>query len=527
MKVFNTATVCIPNQHYMVDLSNRVNRIIQQYIEPGKYFSINRGRQYGKTTTMFALAESLRAKYYVLQLSFEWADDFFESDYQMVTGFRDMVTRELRLEKVPNDLISEWGCEIGTGTPFTELDNRITSLCRNSDKEIILMIDEVDRASNNKTMMLFLGLLRDKYIRRSQGRDCTFKSVILSGVYDVKSLKMKIRPEEDKRFNSPWNVAVDFDVEMSFSADEITAMLEEYRSDYSLSFDAAYFGREIYDYTSGYPYLVSRLCEILDLKIPQEAEFDSKEKSWTAEGFQRAVHIFLEESNTLLEDLTKKLDENADLKKLVYEIIVMRHTISFNRDDNLIRMGIMFGWFKNENGKVAIANRIFEVRIYNKLLLEKTSTKIYKASDVEKYKLKSATELDMDAIVERFAVHFKTIYADRTSDFIEDEARIIFLTFLKPIINGVGNYYLEAEIADKSRTDIVVDYHGQQYIIEIKIWHGESYETAGKEQLCGYLDKYGLKKGWLISFCFNKNKSELIGTYTHEIQDKIVSETVV
>ena len=49
MKVFNTTAVCIPEKHYMVDLSERVKEI-KQLVDDGKYFTINRARQYGKTT---------------------------------------------------------------------------------------------------------------------------------------------------------------------------------------------------------------------------------------------------------------------------------------------------------------------------------------------------------------------------------------------------------------------------------------------------------------------------------------------
>ena len=44
-----------------------------------------------------------------------------------------------------------------------------------------------------------------------------------------------------------------------------------------------------------------------------------------------------------------------------------------------------------------------------------------------------------------------------------------FMLYIKPIINGIGNYYIEAEIRDRSRTDMIIDYLGTQYIIEMKI----------------------------------------------------------
>ena len=77
---------------------------------------------------------------------------------------------------------------------------------------------------------------------------------------------------------------------------------------------------------------------------------------------------------------------------------------------------------------------------------------------------------------------------------------------MKPIINGVGNYYIEAQTRDLRRTDIIVDYMGRRYIIEVKIWRGEEYNRRGELQLADYLDVYHQKKGYLLSFNFNKKK---------------------
>lgn len=48
MKVFNTTVVCIPEKHYMVNIDERV-RWISALVYGGKYVTINRARQYGKT----------------------------------------------------------------------------------------------------------------------------------------------------------------------------------------------------------------------------------------------------------------------------------------------------------------------------------------------------------------------------------------------------------------------------------------------------------------------------------------------
>ena len=73
------------------------------------------------------------------------------------------------------------------------------------------------------------------------------------------------------------------------------------------------------------------------------------------------------------------------------------------------------------------------------------------------------------------------------------------MIYLKPIINGKGNFYVEAETRDKTRTDIIVDYGGRQYVIEIKIWHGQEYNKAGEKQLSEYLEHYHLEKGFVLT----------------------------
>ena len=106
----------------------------------------------------------------------------------------------------------------------------LSDICAASDKPIILIIDEVDSATNNQVFLDFLAQLRAYYIQRIV--QPTFQSVILAGVYDIKNLKLKLRPEGERGVNSPWNIAIPFKIDMSFSKDGIAGMLREYETDY-------------------------------------------------------------------------------------------------------------------------------------------------------------------------------------------------------------------------------------------------------------------------------------------------------
>ena len=69
-KIFNVTGPCIPAKHYMTDLTERIAQI-QRMVDAGAYFTINRARQYGKTTTLALLDEALKEEYLVVRLDFQ------------------------------------------------------------------------------------------------------------------------------------------------------------------------------------------------------------------------------------------------------------------------------------------------------------------------------------------------------------------------------------------------------------------------------------------------------------------------
>lgn len=99
------------------------------------------------------------------------------------------------------------------------------------------------------------------------------------------------------------------------------------------------------------------------------------------------------------------------------------------------------------------------------------------------------------------------------------------MLFLKPIINGVGNSYVEPETRSRERMDLVIDYRGEQSIIEMKIWRGSAYNERGEEQLSNYLEYFHLKRGYMLSFNFNKKKE--IGVREIVLGDRVLVEAVV
>ena len=532
-KVFNIAADCKPNRHYMVKLDKRLAQI-KQMVDDGAYFTINRARQYGKTTTLRALNQYLKSDYYPVLMDFQTiSHSKFQVENSFCIAFSKFFLRSLR----GNDLSSEntfqnaillLEKQVREKSAFFELPELFESLndiCAVADKPLVLMIDEVDSATNNQVFLDFLAQLRAYYIDRDI--QPTFQSVILAGVHDVKNLRRKLRPEDAHKVNSPWNIAADFNVDMTFSEEEIAEMLIEYEDDYHTGMDVPYMAKLLYDYTSGYPFLVSKLCKLMDEAVCQIANFDTKRSAWTREGLNEAVKQILSEKIPLFESLIEKLNSYPELNGMLENLLFTGKSVAFNMDNPTIDIAAMFGFIKNQRGVVVIANRLFEIRLYNFYLStsQMQETDIYAASVRDKNQFLVNGHLNMRLILEKFVMHFNDLYGDRNESFVEEEGRKYFLLYLRPIINGVGNYYIESRTREMKRTDVIVDYNGEQYIIEMKIWHGDEYNSRGEQQLAGYLEDYHLKKGYMLSFNFNKKKK----TGVHEliIGDKVLIEAVV
>ena len=502
MRRFNTTGTCYAEEHYMVNIDERVQQI-KKMVDRGDYFCINRGRQYGQTTTLRFLKKALDSEYTVFSISFEgMSDASFSSLERCGEAFFEKLQETVDYDEVAV-LDENTKSFLEDGKNFSTdkaLSLEISKLCKTCTHKIVIIIDEVDQAGNYDSFIKFLGLLRDKFLNRNTRP--TFHSVILAGVYDIKNLKLKIRPEEQHQYNSPWNIAADFDIDMDLSESGIKGMLEDYESENHTGMNTAKLAKLISEYTSGYPFLVSRLCFIMDEKL---------NKNWTEAGFLEAVKIILNEKNTLFDDMNKKLNDFPDMAEMLRRILYDGEKISYNPDDRSLEIAKMFNFIKNEGGKVLLSNRIFETRMYNYFEFEAEKNggrdnEIISNGSIDKPLFIKDGHLDMTKILERFCVHFNEIYDTKDEKFIEKQGRKFFLFFIKPIINGTGNFYVEAQTRDERRMDLVVDYNGDRFVVEMKIWRGQEYNERGEEQLAEYLDYYGLEKGYLLSFCFNKNK---------------------
>lgn len=430
-------------------------------------------------------------------------DACFKDEYHLYAKFIHLLARSfmwtplIGLDSAVAEMIVDYSKEHKTECSSDDLEFLIGSVCHQNSKPVVLVIDEVDQAGNHSSFLKFLGLLRGMYLNREVIP--AFQSVILAGVYDIKNLKLKMRPEEQHQYNSPWNIAVPFDVDMSLSAIGIKGMLDDYEADHHVGMNTEEVASWVREYTGGYPFLVSRLCQLMD-----------GQNDWSHGGLLNAVKAILNERNTLFDDMIKKIEQFPDLKSLLKEHLFAGESRKYNPDNQAFQLAEQFNIINVHNGSFAIACRIMETRIYEYFMAEEHESEIYSVGSIEKSQFVKGDELDMSLLLQKFSEHFNEIFRtpDGTMDtkFVEKHGRKQFQLYIRPIINGVGHYYVEAETRDETRTDLIINYNNHEYVIELKIWRGNAYNERGEEQLTGYLEHFNLQTGYLLSFCFNKDK---------------------
>ncbi len=499
-KRFNDTGLCIPERHYMADVSGKIQAILR-LVEDGSYFVINRPRQYGKTTTLFLLERELarREAYLPVFLSFEgFGTSVYECEQSFIKAFQGELCQIF--ERAGLVELASFFDKTGEMTTLHEFGGWLSKLIEASQKPIVLMIDEVDKSSNHQLFLDFLALLRAKFLSAAQGKEMTFHSVILAGVHDIKTLKLKIRPDDERRYNSPWNIAVDFTIDLSLTPPEIKSMLTDYSAQTGVTMDRAQMAARLHQFTSGYPFLVSKLCKII-----AEELLPADGRAWLPEYLDQAVNRLLQTQNTNFDSLIKNLENHPDLYQLVEKIVIFGEEIAYSQyGGQTLDLGMLYGILTRRGYRVDIHNQIYREQIYT-YMATNWRVQTLLGSRLNDYALQEHYALpdgglDMTKLLLKFQEFMKAEYSQRDRDFIERHGRLIFLAFLKPILNGRGFDFKEPQISEEKRLDVVITYNAHKYIVELKLWRGEAAHQRGLAQLRDYLRRANLTTGYLVIF---------------------------
>ena len=104
----------------------------------------------------------------------------------------------------------------------------------------------------------------------------------------------------------------------------------------------------LYEYTRGYPFLISKLCKMLDEEIAGSAGFPDKASAWSESGVEEAVKRLLSEKNTLFESLIGKVLNFPELKNMLFELLFQGRTIAYNALNPQTDQLRMFGFIRED-----------------------------------------------------------------------------------------------------------------------------------------------------------------------------------
>jgi Predicted AAA-ATPase len=493
-KRFNITGTCLPDRHYMADVSHKISEILK-LIENEEYFIINRPRQYGKTTAIFTLTEILKRNkdYVVFRTSFEGiGNEDFLSEARFCNSFLRILAKS---SAVITPDISEWLTAWSSKTEsITLLGEIISELVTKLNKKVVIFIDEVDKSSNNQLFLAFLSMLRNLYLQRHETP--TFHSVVLAGVHDVKSLKIKLRPNEESKLNSPWNIATDFKVDMNLYPKEIKPMLDDYVAERGVKMNTKKIAEHLFYYTSGYPFLVSKLCKTVDEDyLPKR-----KAQKWTSADIDQAALDLIRESNANFDSLVKNLEDNSELYDLVFSVAIENEKVPFNIHDSIDNLAYLYGILVHKNGLTVVHNRIYSEVIVNYMTSRLRKKQREMVAGFGDGYVNPDNTLNMELVLTKYQAFMREQYSKKDRTFLERNGRLVFLAFMKPILNGKGFDFKETQISEERRLDVVLTYYNHKYVAELKIWRGEVAHEQGLLQLADYLHRQSLNEGYLVIF---------------------------
>jgi len=110
-------------------------------------------------------------------------------------------------------------------------------------------------------------------------------------------------------------------------------------------------------------------------------------------------------------------------------------------------------------------------------------------------------QIQMNDLLKEFQVFYRENAESWMDRFNYKEAghQLLLMAFLQRIINGGGQINREMA-AGRGRTDLVIDFGDQRFVLELKIKYQNYKKEKALEQISAYMDTLAQNHGYLILF---------------------------
>lgn len=441
-------------------------------VAQGRFFTLFAPRQAGKTTTVQLLLAELKAEaqYLPLCLSFEGLKTLSRSRFYEALSYRlqqELTPLGLSLERT---MVDQFDLEQAIGKIFGQA------------RPVVLVIDEFEEVPA-EVLSELLYTFRAMYHRRAASG---LQALILIGVSTVAELVVSSA--------SPFNVVDELALPY-FTPVEVEELIGQYVTESGQPFAPAVVAAVYYN-TQGQPGLVTGLAAYL-----VEKAVPDRTMPVTIEDFYRTLQHFLTERFD--KNILNIIEKARNKKDFMLDLLFTTKEFPFSLYDPDIAYLYAHGVIHNIEDYVGIG-----VPLYSKALI--TAFRPLFNGEAEHYLSRHDTfsdytigdRLNMAAILNKYQeyVRRRGFKAFDTEQLREAAWHYSLDGFINFFISALGGQTFIEVPTGRGRTDILILYKNQKYIIETKIYTHDAYFQRGKVQLAHYLALEGLAEGYYVVF---------------------------
>ncbi len=526
MRRFGTQGPVNPQEHYVISRTEEITDFINR-VEEGKYIVLFAPRQTGKTTFFQTALETFTAStepnavtqtesaskltYFPIQLNFDIYKNlalspFYGHLYEQIR--EEIETVFQKRSSAPSEALRRF-LEDTMLTDHLSMLSFFKRFARFLDSEyngqqVVLVIDEFDGIPQ-VAVSDFLHTLRHIYI---SGKPRCPHSVGIIGVKSIAQLNYD-------RSISPFNIQDEFHLP-NFTLEQVQELLEQYTEEVGQVFVPEVMAA-IHKQTAGQPVLVNRFAQILteELEVP-------KTEPITIAHFSEAHAQLLEEDNVNFTHLLTNIRRDPRFESLLMRIMAREEGVDFNLRSDIVSELATYGVIaRGDDGMCEIINPIYLYCILQafKAVVNGLEDEYLHEGTREGFLdyLTPTGQIDMGALLDNFRdfiarVGFKILQVPDTPQ--ESVGRHLLLAYLDQFVKVIGGFmHIEVQTG-RGRMDIIIIHNQEKYIVETKIWRGESRYQAGKKQLAAYLSSEGVTEGYYIVFDHRQNPEPRVETET-------------
>ncbi|MCX7044354.1 MAG: AAA-like domain-containing protein [Candidatus Sumerlaeota bacterium] len=489
-KRFNTTGPCFANEHYMLPAQARCADLLP-LIEQQSYFCIHAPRQSGKTTLIKDFARTLNqaGQYHGLFCDLQVAEPY-EEEARAMQAVMNALSHAVRYHPALKPF--EFDVSVTDQNCSSILGAKLTDICARLDKPLVVMFDEADCLCG-PALLSFLRQLRSGYI----GRDTApfVHSLALVGMRNLRDYKLKIRDEsETLGRSSPFNIVTEALTLRRFTRDEIAQLYAQHTEATGQAFPADVMD-EVFRSTNGQPWLVNAIAR----EVVEKLLSNDTSQAIKLEHVEQAIQNIILRRETHIQSLLQRLSEPR-VRRIIEPVITGENDRFSLLDDDYQYVSDM-GLVITEGGVTRPANPI-----YAEVILRMLNFDLQHRLDSEDYSIPPLRYIENGRLnMRKLLGEFQGFWRQHSEIwremplYKEAAPHLIVTAFLQRIINAKGR--LDREYAaGLGRMDLCVHFGGERFPIEIKVPRTESDIARGLDQLKGYMDRLGVREGWLMIF---------------------------